>query len=199
MTRRATAWKARISDSRRGSCSHRRAFAEQIRGVQLADEHGEDLGVGLALEDVAAVLEPGPQGGVVLDDAVVDERDAGAVVAVRVRIGLGDASVGRPAGVGQPQRARETPDRLQPLLKVADPPDRAADVQLPVENGHPGRVVPAVLEPLEPLDQQRLSGLGADVGDDSAHGWAPPGRPGAGVSGLLRGPGLPGEHDEGST
>ena len=36
---------------------------------------------------------------VVLDDAVVDDREPTLAVEVRVRVGLGDAAVGRPAGV----------------------------------------------------------------------------------------------------
>ena len=54
---------------------------EQVAGVQVVDQVGDDLGVGLAFEDVAGGLQLGAQFVVVLDDAVVDQRDARLVIA----------------------------------------------------------------------------------------------------------------------
>ena len=55
----------------------RGAHAVRERPFLLLDQVGDDLGVGLGIEDVPALLEPGTQVGEVLDDPVVDHRDRG--------------------------------------------------------------------------------------------------------------------------
>ena len=62
---------------------------------------GDDFGVGLRLEFVAELAQALALLFVVLDDAVVHQRDA--VADVRVRVGLGDAAVRRPARVADAQ------------------------------------------------------------------------------------------------
>ena len=49
---------------------------EQIAVIEMIDQMRDDLGVGLALEHVAAHFEFVAQRVVVFDDAVMDERDA---------------------------------------------------------------------------------------------------------------------------
>src|SRR5690606_18116394 len=58
----------------------------------------------------------------------------------------------------------------------ADAPHRPADVQSAdiIDHGDAGRVIPAVLQPLEALDEQRLGDLLPDVSDDPAHVPFPP-------------------------
>ena len=67
---------------------------------------GDDFGVGLAGEGVAPCLEFFPQGGMVLDDAVVDEGDP---FSGKVWMGVvgGGGAMGRPAGVGDAECAAE--------------------------------------------------------------------------------------------
>ena len=67
--------------------------------VLAAEQHGGDLGVGLALEGVALGEELVLQLGEVLDDAVVDEGESSVVAEVRVRVAVGRAAVRRPARV----------------------------------------------------------------------------------------------------
>ena len=83
-------------------------------------------------------LELAAQLGVVLDDPVEDDLDAVLAVAVRVGVLLGHPAVGRPAGVGEPDRRRrrrtataEPPspssveaDRGAQVGEVADRPHR---------------------------------------------------------------------------
>jgi hypothetical protein len=64
----------------------------------VVDEVGDDFAVGLGQEDAAFRLHLLAQGTEVLDDAVVDQRDA--VDDVRVGVADGGRAVGRPAGVG---------------------------------------------------------------------------------------------------
>ncbi len=72
----------------------------KVAFVQLAHEHRQHFGVRLGVELVPLLLQVGPQGGVVFDDAVVHQADARAVIPVRVGVRLGDAAVRRPARVG---------------------------------------------------------------------------------------------------
>jgi hypothetical protein len=137
--------------------------------VELTDEHGEDLCVGLAGEGVAFFLEVGLEDGVVLDDAVVDEADAALVVAVRVGVFLGDAAVGGPAGVGESDGALQAAGLLEFVFEVGDASDGAADVEAAVQDGDAGGVISPVLEAFEPFEQQRLGWFLPDVGDDTAH------------------------------
>ena len=48
---------------------------EEIALVAVADEVGEDFGVGFRVEEMAFALHRARSDTVVLDDAVVDERD----------------------------------------------------------------------------------------------------------------------------
>jgi hypothetical protein len=81
---------------------------EQVAVVEVVDEVSDDLGVGLAGEDIAAGFQLGAQLVVVLDDAVVDQGDAtdavgrsvGAGREVRVGVVHRRRAVCGPAGVG---------------------------------------------------------------------------------------------------
>ena len=72
----------------------------QIAAIQLANEMREHFGVGLTRERVPLFLEVLLDRRVVLDDAVVDNRDAvtmHAVIAMRMRVLLRDTAVRCPA------------------------------------------------------------------------------------------------------
>src|SRR5690606_39636440 len=72
--------------------------------VLFRSQVGDDFGVGLAFEYVASGLQFAAQFVMVLDDAVVHERNAGLVFAqlreMRVRIVRGGHAMGGPARVG---------------------------------------------------------------------------------------------------
>src|SRR5690606_8714680 len=146
--------------------------------LQLLDQVGDDLGVGLRQEVVALGLELGAQLGVVLDDAVVHHRQR---VAGDVRmgiVGIGRA-VGGPAGVGDAGAAGQRRAALQALellhLAVGTQP-----LQAPFgDHGDAGGVVAAVLQCLEAADQVRDHvTLRADA-NDAAHGALPASSEGA--------------------
>ncbi len=76
------------------------ASASDVAGGHLLlDQVRHHLGVGGRGERVPGRLELGPQLGVVLDDAVVDDGQAPRAVGVRVGVLRGRAPVGGPAGV----------------------------------------------------------------------------------------------------
>jgi hypothetical protein len=72
----------------------------------FADQPGQRLRVGLGDEDMALGFEASAEGPVVLDDAIMHERDATALGEVGVGVGLGRRAMGRPAGVGDADAGR---------------------------------------------------------------------------------------------
>ena len=139
----------------------------------LLDEVGEHLGVGGRVHDVSGPLELDLQLGVVLDDPVVDHRHPAGAVEERVGVLDRGVAVGGPAGVADPGRGagRGVVDQLLQLGHRAGavggpgPPERPG-------GGHhdPGRVVPAVLQAFQALDQQVDDPVEAGGPDDPAHG-----------------------------
>ena len=124
----------------------------EVALVVALDQVRDGLGVGLGGEGVALGDQPSAELAVVLDDPVQDDRQLRAVAAgQRVRVRLGDAAVRRPARVAEPVVDVEPfgPAASFRFCEVAD----RADVLEPVvfEQRDPGRVVAAVLEPLEAL------------------------------------------------
>ncbi len=117
-------------------------------------------------------LELGAQLGEVLDDAVVDQRDPAVAdrgAGARCRR---SARRGWPTGCARCRwstaaaDARRAPSRGWPACRPAcRRPARSS-----CDQGDPRRVVAAVLQPPQALDDHALGLLSADVPDDSAHG-----------------------------
>ncbi len=148
---------------------------DEVAVVRLLEQVRDHLGVGLRPEGVAGGEKLVAQLAVVLDDAVQDDREFRVGARLEwVRVLLGDAAVRRPACVAEPgRRLRAVRARLLLQdLEVAD----GARVLEPVllEQDDPGGVIASVLEPFEPLDEQRLRRPVADVPDDPAHTEPPP-------------------------
>ena len=144
-----------------------------VAGQMQVDAVRDDLGVGLRAELVAAALEIGAKFLVVLDDAVVDDRHA---VAGDVRMGVAFArhAVGRPARV----RDADVAVRRALVERVAQPLHLADGAQTPhllaaVQHRHAGRVVTAVLQALQALDQDRDDVPVSNRAYDAAHGDLP--------------------------
>ena len=149
----------------------------EVAVVVVGDQVGDDLGVGLGGELLAFGLQPLAQVGVVLDDPVEDDVDLAGAVVVRVGVLLGDAAVGRPAGVGDagvgaaagapaPFGARSSTAarrlaRLPTAWTLSTSPSSSTR--------EAGRVIAAVFELFQPGEQQLLAGAAAHVSDDSAH------------------------------
>jgi hypothetical protein len=143
----------------------------EVAVVELADQLAEHLGIGVAREDAALLLEVGPDGGVVLDDAVVDEGDAvglgaaGGAVGVRVGVGVGGLAMRGPSRVGDADGSVEAGGAVDCFFENADPtgpsfqeqPARCTVVGRGDE-GDAGRVVAAVLESFDPFEQERAAG-----------------------------------------
>ena len=156
----------------------------EVALVGLLDEVGDRLGVGLRRQGVAARLEPVAELAEVLDDPVVDDRDVAGAVLVGMGVQVVRPAVGRPARVGEADRGVRRPigDRG---LEVGELAGLLLDEQVAVlvDEGDPRRVVAAVLEPLEALDQDRARLPGSRVADDAAHVAGSPPRPAAATAG----------------
>src|SRR6185295_13181160 len=106
---------------------------------------------------------------VVLDDAVVDERDFPVAGEVRVGVELVDAPVGGPAGVADAEPAG---DRMfeEPLLQDLELARTLLEEEfLPVEDDDARGVVAAVLEAAQAVDDDGQGVAFADVTNDAAH------------------------------
>jgi hypothetical protein len=149
-------------------------------GVQRREFGGDEvcgaLGVGLAGELHATGLKLGPQPGEVLQDTVVDHRHPTVGRAVGVRVAVVRGAVRGPPGVSDtrhPLRQAGHHAALgQRFLQVGQlaraflGEQRAGSVQ----NGHPGRVVPAVLQAAQPVDHDVQRRTAAGVPHDPTHG-----------------------------
>jgi hypothetical protein len=149
----------------------RRAHCLQEVAVVVAlDEVRDDFGVGLGVDLVPFLLEGRPELAVVLDDPVQHDRDLAAGAAgQRMRVLLGDRAVRGPAGVAETV-VRDRAVRAGGVDQVLQVADRAHVVECVVLAQRNARgVVPAVLEPLEALQKERLGLTASDISDDPAH------------------------------
>src|SRR5439155_4998567 len=111
---------------------------------------------------------------VVFQDAVVDDDERTAAVGVGMGVVVGRPAVGGPAGMpdadGSGQRAL-----AQDALEILDAPGRAPDLQRPRrrQHGDTSRVIAAVFEALEALQDDAHGTLVSDVADDPTHSQSP--------------------------
>ena len=154
----------------RGRCAVR---PRRVAFVVRLEQVGDDLGVRLGAEHVAVGDQPLLQHHVVLHDAVEHDREAVVAARERVRVGLRRTAVGGPARVPDAGRRRRAV-RARDLLQDAQIADRADDLELiAVDQRDARRVVAAILETLQPADQERLADACAGVTDDAADGGTP--------------------------
>src|SRR5450756_2110144 len=128
-----------------------------------------NLGVRLGDELVALTLQFVLQLEVVLDDAVVDDDDAARAVAVRVGVLLGGPAVRGPPRVADAVLPFE---RLRPddILEAGQLAGASPQVDRALPHHRDARrIVPAILEPPQAVDEYRDNRFGSDVTDNAAH------------------------------
>ena len=97
-------------------------------------------------------------------------HDREPVGGVRMRVGLVGPAMGRPAGVADADQpgerlAREFLFQILQLAFGAAPRQHAV-----FEGGDAGRIIAAIFEALERIDQERRDRFAADDSDNAAHG-----------------------------
>ena len=139
--------------------------------VDLPDEMGQDFGVRLGAELVPGLQQLGPENLIVFDDPVVDQRQPPGLVEMRVRVLVRGTAVRGPASVGN----ADLPGGGMLFEQVGehlDAPGALADFELAAVNGGEARrVVAAIFQPPQPVQQDGGRRCLADVADDSAHRW----------------------------
>ena len=133
------------------------------------DQVRDDLGVGLRLEHMPFGEELAFQIEVVLDDPVVDDDDPPRAVAMRVSVLLGRPAVSRPPGVPQAVLAIQRAP-AHGLFEIRELAGAATDLHAAViDDGDAGRVVAAILQALQPVEDDWNDRFRSDVTDDAAH------------------------------
>ncbi len=142
---------------------------EEVAGVHLVDQVGNDFGIGLALEDVAGGSQLGAQFVMVFDDAVVDQGDA---LARKVRMGVvrGRRAVRGPARVGDAGKAGQA-GFLDLAFQFGHARGAARTLQRAIDmQRHAAGIVAAVFEALEALQEDGRDIALRYCADDAAHG-----------------------------
>ena len=128
---------------------------------------GDDLRIRFRLEFVTLGAQRLAQFAEVFDDAVVDDRDA--AVGVGMGVGLVRASMRRPARVADATVAAER-FAHEALAKVAQLALGAPAGQAPaLQRGDAGRIIAAIFEAAQRLDNVAGNGFDAENSDYSAH------------------------------
>jgi hypothetical protein len=132
------------------------------------DEMGDDLGVGLGREGEALTSQFLTQLAKILDNAVMN--DGKPVARMRMRVGFARSAVRRPPRVADADHALQWRFR-QPQFEVLElalgPPARQVAT---FERRDTGRVVAAIFEPLQSLDDRIGDRRAPQNSDDPAHG-----------------------------
>src|SRR5262249_14054104 len=135
----------------------------------MGDELGDHFRVGIAAEDHPLLLEVALQGGVIFDDAVMDDRDQAVAADMGMGVRVCGGSVRRPAGVTDAVAARGRP-LFQIAQQVGEPAGPPPHVQTVAgQGGHARAVVTAVLQSPKSFHEDRLSLAMTDVANDSTH------------------------------
>jgi len=139
-----------------------------VAGPQFAgDEMGDNLGVGVAGEGGAFGDQLILQLAIILDDAVMHDRNV--VGHVRMGVRLGGLAVGRPAGMPYTDLAQQR-RRFQPRLEIAQlafgaPPPKLAMLH----GGDAGGIVAAIFQPLQRIDELASDRPFAENANNAAH------------------------------
>src|SRR6266446_4125719 len=114
---------------------------------------------------------------IIFDDAIVHHDDLPGAIAMRMRVFFGGAAMRGPAGVADSISAFDG-GFLQDLFEIAQFSRRAANFQLAVlrYDGDSRRVIPAIFQLAQALDDDGNNLFWPDITDNSAHGAVSPGR-----------------------
>ena len=134
---------------------------------KVRDQDRHRLGVGIGLEMMAKGGQFATQCLEILDDAVMDDRDP--LGRDRMRVGLGRLAVRRPAGMADADGALDRIE-VESAGEVGELAFGAAALDAAIDkSGDAGRIIAAVFEAAQPLDQAWRHCLFGDDADNAAH------------------------------
>ena len=141
--------------------------------LHLFDQVRNDLRVGLGDELVALGDQFALQLEVVLDDPVVHHHDAPGAIAMRMSIFLGRPAVRGPAGVANAEGAvqRMVAQNFFQIVQLAGRARHRKPVDSRTAHRDSGRIVTAIFEAPQPLNNDRNHLLGSYISDNAAHVW----------------------------
>ena len=133
------------------------------------DQVRHDLAVGFGGEVVALTCKLALELEIVLDDAVVNQHGSARAVPVRMRVAGGRFAVRGPPRMADAIRTIEriVVDGVNQMRQLSRAP---ADFdRLLLRQRNAGRVVPAILEASQPVEENRDYRFGSEVSNDAAH------------------------------
>src|SRR5436309_1118602 len=130
----------------------------------------DDLGVSFCGKAVALFGKLLFKRDVVLDDAVVNNNNLAATIAVGMRVLFGGAPVSGPAGVANAVGSIERlePDHFFQIAQFAFGSPNLKTLAVATD-GNSGGVIPAVFKPPQAIQNDRNDPLFANITHDSAH------------------------------
>ena len=149
---------------------HRSQEVEVIAQHDMLDELHQHLGIRHALEFNTSGDEVLLDGGIVLDDAVVDERQPSRSRIMGVGVGAIGLSVSGPTGVGDTDVPADV-FVLTERLQIGHLALGLVHIQAAVAtyHSHAGTVITTILQSLESFNQNGIGFLPAYVTNNSAH------------------------------
>jgi len=137
--------------------------------VKIADKVGDDFCIGFAAKGAALFEKPFLEGGIVFNDAVMDDGDFSGVIEMGVGVDLIGAAMSSPAGVPNPNHCRGNPSG-EHFLEIADSSGAFGEMKCAVfEQGNSRRVITAVFETFETFNKNRLGRFIPEVRYNSTH------------------------------
>ena len=138
------------------------------------DQMGNHLGIGFGVEAMTLFNELSLQRNVVLDNPVVNHDDSSSAVTMWVSVFFRGTTVRGPAGVTNSVSSIEGLE-ADHLFQIPQLTLSAANLQTLTVAAHcdPGRIITAILQPFESVDDDRHNPLLANISHNAAHSNAP--------------------------
>src|SRR5262245_26504295 len=134
----------------------------------MRNKMSDHLGVGLRCKLGTALFELLAQLAEILNDAVVNDSEP--IGRMRMRVRLARPTMRRPAGMPNADRAAQRL-ALELLLEVAQLAFRAPPLERGAfERGYAGRIVAAIFQTFERVDEMFSNGLTTENANNAAHG-----------------------------
>ena len=116
-----------------------------------------------------------PELDIILDDAVMHHRDRSFRVKMRMRIHITGHAVGGPSRVPDPADALHRLPVMGQVLQNLQSAHGFGDIDLlPVVDRHPRRIISTVLQPGQPVQNDRRRLFRSDIAHNSTHTLNPP-------------------------